>query len=87
MVAKLVRFSPSAVTVYFSGSAVICGRESLSFMSSLVSFLTLPTASTLLFSPYKALSSAYCFDSDLVYFSCSVIKFCLPPEEEIMQHT
>jgi len=61
--AAQVRTSPSAVTVYVSGSTVISGRASFSFMSSLVSFLTLSTASTLLSSPYKAftpLSKAAC---------------------------
>ena len=56
MAAVQVRTSPSAVTVYVSGSTVMFGRASLSFMSDLVSFLTLPTASTLLLSPYLALT-------------------------------
>lgn len=53
MAAEQVRTSLFAVTVYVSGSTVMVGRESLSFMSSFVSFLTLLTASTLLFSPYE----------------------------------
>ena len=50
MAAVQVRTSPSAVTVYVSGSTVMFGRASLSFMSDLVSFLTMPIASTLLLS-------------------------------------
>jgi hypothetical protein len=62
-----VRTSPSAVTVYVSGSTVMFGRASLSFMSHLVSRVTLPTASTLLSSPYAALtplSKATCLQGE-----------------------
>ncbi|CAH2065919.1 unnamed protein product, partial [Thlaspi arvense] len=48
--------SPSAVTTYVSGSTVMFGSASFSFMSSFVSPLTFDTATTFFLSPYTSLT-------------------------------